>query len=583
MKELRALLPRARKYAFWYAGGMLFLAATSGLQLLIPQFVRQAIDMFADPSFKLAMVIRPVISIIITALAVAFGRLGWRMLIQGAARRIEAELREDYFRHCLRLGRSFFQAQKIGDLMALATNDLNAIRMAMSMALVAAFDGIFMSLGIIIILISSQGFLSLIYLIPLPIITFLILFVGRFIGPLFRKVQESFGAMTRQVQEIFSGIRVIQSFAIEELFLGKFSGVNKNYQKQNMSLVRIWGLFFPIVGFLSGLTTLLLITIGGQAVIDGTISPGTLVSTITYLQLLIWPMLGAGFTVNLLERGEASAGRIAVLMRTMPDVYTENPLPAPPAQGRLEFKSVTFTYPERENAALRSLSFSLEPGEWLGITGPVGSGKSTIWQVMARLFPVREDMVFLDGLDVVNYDPNVLRSRIALAPQDSFLFSESIRDNISFSRDHFENDWFDAVVRATTLDRDVKIFPDSWETEVGEKGISLSGGQRQRVALARALLADLPVLVLDDSFANVDAETERFMIERIRGLRRSKTTIIISHRISAMEACDRVLVLVDGSVSQEGSHAQLSRTAGYYQDVWLLQGGSVLGDIDNEV
>jgi len=570
-KELSTLKPYLAQRRWWYIGGILFLLLTSGMQLVIPQFVKHAINTIAAGDFVMGPIIADIAGIGAVALLVALGRIGWRFLIHGASRHIEVELRDRLFTHALSLGRSFYQDQKVGDLMALATNDLNAVRMAASWAFVAAFDGIFMTTSVLIILFGTNPILTLICISPLPLVTLIIFGTGSVVGKLFGGVQESYGVLSRQAQEVFSGVKVVQSFVKEETFLKRFTEANADYRKRNMQLIRVWGLMFPLVGFLSGLTALLLLRFGGEAVIGGSFTPGDLVATLSYLQLLVWPMLGAGFTVNLLQRGEASMGRINQVLNTKSDILTPAPVSPPPAKGGFEFRSLCFAYPGREGNVLVNLNLTLQPGTWLGVTGPIGSGKSTLWQALVREWPVGEGMVFFDGTDITHYEPDELRKRIAVVPQETFLFSESLEANIAFGLDDASKEDIRRAANASTIDRDVGTFPDGWLTGVGERGITLSGGQKQRIAMSRALLLDAALLILDDSFASVDAQTERYMLDRLSDWRRGKSTLIISHRISAMAACDLVVVLDHGTVTQSGPPDELSLVPGFYQETMRLQ------------
>jgi len=570
--ELRTVLPYIRKRLWWYILGVISLLITSGVALLIPQFIKTIINTLASGIFTLNELLPYLGGILLVACTMVLGRMGWRFLIVGAARRVEAELRETLFSHMLTLGKSFFQKQKIGDLMALSTNDLNAVRMAVSMAFIAGFDGLFLTVSVLIILFGTNPTITLICIIPLPLITFIIFSVGTMIGKMFKSVQESFGTLTRQTQEVFSGMKVIQSFAKEPEFAMRFARANDDYQTKNLALVSIWGMVNPVVGFLSGLTTVLLIRFGGEAVLGGSFSPGDLVATISYLQLLIWPMLGAGYTVNMLQRGAASMNRINEVLREQPDVSTEKPVPLPEGRGTIELRNLHFTYPGRSEPALAGISVQVPEGSWLGITGPIGSGKTTLLNALLRLYPVQENMIFVNSADVCSLNVDELRSCFAVVPQETFLFSDSLRNNIAFGSEDALDEHIFAAAEVSTIDRDVRQFPQGWDTEVGERGITLSGGQKLRIAISRAILCNAPILILDDSFASVDAETERWMIERIHERRADHTTIIVSHRISAIAGCDHIVVLEHGVICQSGTHSQLISDEGFYQDMYRLQG-----------
>lgn len=571
LAEFRTLTPLIRRRRWSYVAGVSSLVLTSGAQLLIPQFVRQAVDILTAGDARVAEVSRILLLMIGVAIVVAIGRLGWRYFIHGASRRIEAELREKIYHHLLELPSAYFDEVKTGDLMARATNDLNAIRMAVGMALVAFIDGLFMSVAILTILFSQNARLALYTVIPLPLITLGIVLVGRRIGKLFRQVQEGFSRLTDQTQEVLSGVRVVKAFVKERYFLDRFAEANDLYQDRNLNLVRIWGLLFPTVTFLSGLTLLLLIIFGGRAMIDGEITTGEFVATLSYLQMLIWPVLGAGFTVNMLQRGAASMGRINEVLNTPVSIASPPDAHAKRERATIEVRSLTYAYGDGETPILHDVSFSVEEGAYLGIFGSTGSGKSTILHTLPRVIDPPPGTVLVGGLDVHDYDLDTLRSMFGFVPQAGFLFSASILDNIRFGKPDAPLSEIESVAERTALDGDLEGFPEGWDTIVGERGVTLSGGQQQRVAIARALLTDPPILVLDDALSAVDAQTEDRILNGLLASRRGKTTIVVSNRVSTFETADQVVVFDHGRIVRRGTHAELIDVDGLYREVYDLQ------------
>lgn len=571
LREFATLLPLVRRHRVAYILGIISLIFTSGGQLLIPWFVGRAVDTLSQSPEPLPEIIRLMLLMLGAAFIIAVARLGWRYFIHGASRRIEAELRTRLYDHLLSLSPSYYRDTKTGDLMARATNDMNAVRMAVGMALVAFFDGVFMTVAILSILISQNPRLAAITVAPLPIITVLIILVGRHIGPLFRSVQEGFSRMSEQAQEVLSGIRVVKGFVKEGFFLARFAEANEAYQVRNMRLVRIWGLFFPLVMFLSGVTLLMLLWFGGIALLRGELSTGEFVATLSYLQMLTWPVIGAGMTVNMLQRGAASLGRINEILATEPAL-------AEPADGRrraihggIEVHGLTIRYDDGAEPALQDVSFTVPKGTLTGILGRTGSGKSTLVHALPRLIDVPADTVFVDGTDARQFDLDTLRAGFGVVPQNTFLFSATIAANVSFADPDVTRERIERVGALAALDTDLADFPAGWDTVVGERGVTLSGGQRQRIAIARALIADPEILILDDALSAVDARTEERILQGVLDERRGRTTIIVSNRVSTFREADEILILDAGRIVQRGTHDQLVRRDGLYHEIYRLQ------------
>lgn len=573
LKEFKTLLPYLRRYFPHYLAGLFFLVVTDGGQLYLPQLVRKAIDIISSGRFDLRRILFLALQMVGIAVLIALGRFFWRYFINGASRRIEYSLREMLFVHLQSLSSTFYGKNKTGDLMAHMTNDMNAVRMATSMALVAFVDGFFMSLTILVILLVQNPRLTLLSISPLPVLSVGVVLFGRIVGELFRKVQEGFSAMSDLAQESITGIRVLKIFVQEKAFVKRFMEKNKDYSDRNMSLVKSFGFFFPAVSFLAGLTTLIFFLLGGRSVMEGALSPGEFTAFFAYLQMLIWPMLGAGFTINLIQRAGASLGRINKILNEKPDIQspTEPQAYREPVQGSISIRHLSYAYPGAQMPVLSDISLEIPQGTIVGILGRTGSGKSTLVHLLPRVLDPPAGTVFIDGVDVRGYDLQVLRSGISMVPQDTFLFSSSIKENIAFGSRDGDARLFGEVSAISTIERDMGNFPEGWNTVVGERGITLSGGQKQRVALSRALAAQAAIYILDDSLSSVDTETEDTILIRLLPFLQGKTVILISHRVSTLKTASRIVVLEGGRITQEGSHEQLLQQKGFYADIYRMQ------------
>ncbi len=571
LNEYKTILPYMKKYWYRYLLGLFFLILTNAGQLLIPQILGKSVDLIYSGDFPMSSILRNTMYIVIIAVVIAGGRFLWRFFIHGASRRIEASLRERLFDHLLLLGHDFFNKHKTGDLMARATNDLNAVRMATGMALVAFTDGLFMTLAILIIIFTRNSELAALTIIPLPIITIIILFFGRLLGSRFQKVQENFSNLSGHVQEALSGIRVLKAFNRENYSAEEFEDKNDDYKQANLSLIKIWGLFFPIIAFLSGISSLLLLLFGGRAVIGGSFSPGDFTAFLSYLGILVWPLLGAGFTVNLIQRGGASLRRINEIYESEPLIKNDPDPIASIRSSDLSVSGLTYTYPDSGKPVLEDLSFDLKEGRILGILGRTGSGKTTLLNMLTRQYDPPEWSILLDGVDIKKYELNTLRKHFAIVPQETFLFSSSIEENIAFGNPHVNEEKIRTAAALSTIDRDIDSFPDKWKTEVGERGLILSGGQKQRVAISRALILDPPILIFDDALSAVDTETESKILKHLLQERKGKTSIVVSHRISTLQYADKVIVLDKGRIVEVGTPSELLKGDGIYGDIAALQ------------
>ena len=573
LREFRTLLPYLRRYWPRYLAGLFFLLLADAGQLYLPQLVRRAVDLVASGGFSLAGLVPPVLLAIATAGLIALGRFFWRFFINGSSRRIENELRERLFAHLQALSTTFYGKSKTGDLMAHMTNDMNAIRMATGMAFVSFVDGFFMTLAILVILLAQNPRLALLSISPLPVLTVGVILFGKIVGEKFKSVQEGFSAMSDLAQESIAGIRVLKIFVQEQSFGRRFADKNRDYSDRNLSLAKTFGFFFPLVGFLAGLTSLIFLLLGGRSVMEGSLSPGMFTAFFAYLQMLIWPMLGAGFTVNLLQRAGASLGRINKILAEQPDITSPPPAQARrgPLRGDIRLHQLSYAYPGTEKPVLLDLELDIPAGSIVGLLGRTGSGKSTLVNLLPRLLDPPPGAVFVDGHDVREYELASLRSAIRVVPQDTFLFSTSIRENIAFGAEDADADLLEKAAAISTIRRDLGNFPQGWETVVGERGITLSGGQKQRVALSRAIAAQAAIYILDDAMSSVDTETEEAILSALLPRLRGSTVILVSHRVSTLRNADRVVVLEGGRITQEGTPAELASIPGFYADILRLQ------------
>jgi len=572
IREFKSIFPYIIPFIPHYIAGLICLILVDFGQILIPQFIKSAIDLLSSRDANLNSIGMICLQMLAISMVISLGRFLWRFFINGASRKIETEIRQNLFNHLMNLSYDFYQNNKIGDLIARATNDLNAVRNALGIGFVAFFDSTIMALAILIIMVLQDRDTALFSILPLPVITLLIVGFGNLIGHRFMKVQEAYSHMSETVQETFAGIRVVKSFVKERWFIELFGKNNDDYKDANVTLVKVYGLFFPLISFLSGLTTLILLIVGGGKVIGGQMSPGTLVALFSYLQMLIWPMLGMGFLINMIQRGAASLGRINEILATPPAIYSKSTTrPSNTASvPSIEIKNLNFSYPDG-TPALRGVSIEIPAGSIVGIMGRTGSGKSTLLKTLCRLVDPPDGTVFIDGIDVKDWDLTELRSRFGMTPQDAFLFSDSVKNNIIFGDESAGDHLLKEMIELASLSRDLDDFKDGLDTVIGERGLTLSGGQKQRVSIARAIIRNPDILLLDDAFSAVDTETEQHILQGVLSHRKAKTTVIVSHRVSTLRKADYVIVLEQGKVLESGSPRQLLGNGGYYAEMAELQ------------
>ncbi|MCR4391392.1 MAG: ABC transporter ATP-binding protein/permease [Candidatus Acetothermia bacterium] len=566
---MRGILRELWRYRLRLLAGVAALFIVDALQLIAPLIVRSAVnDLVAGVGTEL---LRYALYLLGIAAVVFVFRFVWRILLFGAGRLIELDLRNRFYTHLLKLSPTYYTEHSTGDLMAHATNDLEAVRRSCSMGVLLASDTLIMVSFSLAAMIGISPRLTMYAFVPLPFITVVVMGFGRLIHRRFEKVQAVFSMLTERVREALSGIRLLRAFAREDGIARVFGGTNREYVDANMSLVRVWGVFQPSIGLLAGMGTGLIMWFGGRGVLAGTLELGDLVAFTSYLGMMVWPMMALGWIVNLLQQGAASMNRIERIFAEVPDIQSP-PRPAPlPASTRLEFRRLTFAYPGVERPALRDIDLVVEEGMTLGVVGLTGSGKSTLVRLIPRLYDPPPGSVFLGGVDVRALDLKELRGTIGMVPQDVFLFSATIRDNIAFGRPEASDDEIWHAARLAGLAEEIATFPSGLDTVVGERGLALSGGQRQRVGIARALLLDPPILVLDDALSSVDAQVEEEILGNLREVLRGRTSIVVAHRISAVRDADWTIVLEDGRIVEQGDHDRLVRHGGLYARLNELQ------------
>ena len=552
--------------------GLATLLVVDGLQLIIPQVIKWTIDDLTRGGIVRADLIKYGLYIAGIALLIGFFRYFWRLMILGTARRIEEALRNHLFSHLQTLSLSFFQETKTGDLMAHATNDIDAVRMAVGMGLVAITDTVVLGVWSIVFMILIDPRLTLFAIVPMPFIALVTTRFSRLVHYRFESVQACFSGLTERVRESLAGIRVVKAFAQEEKEKAKLGHIGEEYVGKNLRLIKVWGMFFPLIMLLANLGTVIVLWLGGRETIVGTITAGDFVAFMTYLGILTWPMMALGWVINLIQRGSASMGRINKILNTQPEIADlPSVRPISKLEGKIEFRDLTFSYKLGLPPTLKGISFEANPGEFVAIVGRTGTGKTTLCNLISRLFGPPNDHLFVDGQEIRAIPLKALRGSIGYIPQDTFLFSSTIRENIAFGNPEASEGEVAKAVRIAQIDEDIRSFPMGIETVIGEKGVTLSGGQKQRIAIARAILLNPQIMILDDALSSVDTQTEERIWNGLREILEGKTRIVVSHRLSSIKEADRIIVLDDGEIKEMGDHASLLSTGGIYAEIYRRQ------------
>ena len=574
MKELKYISRYVKRHGLQYILGIAALFAVDLMNVYIPRYTGEITDGLEAQTLDMDGVLGLILRILILGAIVALGRFFWRYFIFGASRSIEKEMRNDLFAHLETLSMRYYNEHKTGDLMAHFTNDLQSIRVFLGPTVITAFDATVMLvlvLGQMILYVDVK--LTCIAVLPLILIIFGDYFYGKLMHRRFIRKQKAFSDLTDQVQEAVSGIRVIKAFVQEHKELAAFAMTNKNNQEKNLSVVRLQALFVPLLDLIVGASSLLTLLYGGYLAIDGTISLGQFVAFNSYIGMLVWPMIAAGECITYVSQGLASLKRIMNISQEQPDIVDGPEVkPVEHLEGDLVFDHLTFSYPGESNApALSDICVHVEKGSTLAVLGRTGSGKTTLANLLMRLYDVKSGMLRIDGHALKQIPLRVLRGDIAYVPQDNFLFSDTLENNIAFGVAEKDPEAVRQAARDACIHDNIMDFPDNYQTMVGERGVTLSGGQKQRSSIARALLKNAPILILDDALSAVDTDTEEQILRNLKANRQGKTTLIIAHRISTIQNADHILVLDEGKIAEYGTHEELMERHGLYRSIYDKQ------------
>jgi ATP-binding cassette subfamily B protein len=565
----KTLFSLLRKYKYSFLAGLLALSLVDLCQLSIPLIIEKVVDALTLEGAGMGDISKYGLILLFIAVAMSVFRFFWRYFIMGAARRIEQSLRNEFFSHLQSLHFDFFSQRKVGDLMAHTVNDIETLKFACGLGVLIAYDGIFLLVFIFGAMLYISPQLTLYVFIPFPILGFLILRFGRMIEQRFQKVQDSFSGLTESARASISGIKVVKAYVREGEEVKDFESSSAAYLDRNLRLIKIWGVYQPVITYLAALATVIFLWLGGIDTITLNITLGDFAAVLLYLTMLAWPMMAMGWAVDIIKRGNASLNRINDILLVRPQSPAEPGAVDLNIEGTIELKDLSFSYNGKR--VLKNVSLKIPAGRAVGFTGATGSGKSTVFQLLTRVEEPPENTMFVDGVDVRKIKRDSLREGIVYVPQETTVFSGTVRDNISFMNPDLTESDIENAARVAELYDEIMDFPGGFDARVGERGLSLSGGQRQRIALARAVLLKPRVLILDDVFSSLDLKTESMVLKNLRKEMKGRTLLAISSRVPSISGFDSIAVFDNGRLVEHGSHSELISKNGIYAGLYRIQ------------
>jgi ATP-binding cassette subfamily B protein len=580
MTYLKRLHPYLKRYKKMLFAGFIVITFSAVFTNLIPFVISRAIDGIRNHTEGI-LLYQYALMTVGFALISGFFLYLTRQTIIIVSREIENDLRNDFLEHILIQDQQYFHYHPTGDIMALATNDISAVRNFLGPGIMYTAETMINFAMAISLMASFNAELTLIAVVPIPLISYVVYRIGRSINYKFERVQEQFSSLTTKAQENLSGIKVVKAYVREESEIKSFKALSVDYMDKNLSLAKVQSFSYPLMFLLTGFSVIIVLYIGGNKIISGELTIGELTAFIIYLGLLTWPIISLGWIINLTQRAEASMKRLCEVFDNKPSIDNPEVCKTDCADvseqgnkaitGAVEFRNVSFRYGRNLPYVLKDLDLKIKAGETIGVIGHTGSGKSTLVNLIPRLFDVEEGEILLDGRPVKSYPLSELRTSLGYVPQETFLFSESIENNIAYSENQFDKDKVIRAAKLAQIYKDVDNFPNRFDTVLGERGINLSGGQKQRTSIARAILADPKILILDDAFSAVDTYTEEEILSGLKDIMKGRTTILISHRVSTLKNSDRIIVLKNGSIAESGTHESLVQQEGIYADIYFKQ------------
>jgi len=567
--SLKKYFIRYRKKLLW---GIFFILASNVGTIYIPMLLKDSVNALTTNVNK-DLLLRYGVLILITAIISGVFRFMIRQTIIVVSREIEYDMRQDFWQHLQKLPLRYFQNNSTGNIMAHITNDVNSVRMFLGPAVMYSIDTFVILIIVVSFMFSLDVRLTIYALIPLPLLSYLVYKVGKKIHLKYTRIQEKFSELTAKAQENFSGIRVIKSYVRENSEIAEFKKHSREYLNKNMDMIKIQSFFFPIMFLITGTSEIIVIWLGGINIMNGTLTLGEISAFIIYLGILTWPMIAFGWIINIIQQASASMKRLNSILNEKYEIQDneKTDYSVKDVKGKIEFRNVSFRYNENLPYIFRDLNFTIKDGSTIAIVGNTGAGKSSLINLIPRMYDVTEGEILIDNQNVKTIPLDVLRKNIGLVPQETFLFSETLANNILYGTEDHDFSLVEKTSDISQINRDVENFPLKYETILGERGITLSGGQKQRTCLARALAINPNILILDDSFSAVDTHTEEEILTKLKEFMRNRTSIIISHRISTVKDSDKIYVLDNGTIAEEGTHDQLVLHGGIYADMYYKQ------------